>query len=84
MSNLLQWIEEKLPARLRSGAAIRKNGPSRTNTHVVVVKGSERTKGLFFMFEAQQRPLLRELLAQGRVDRKKKKTRWCFVWKVSP
>ena len=34
MFNLLQWMKEELTARLRSGAAIRKNGPSRTNFHV--------------------------------------------------
>ena len=36
MSTLLQWMEEKLTAHLCSGAAIRKSGPSGTNSHVVV------------------------------------------------
>ena len=42
MSNLLQWMEEELTARLRSGAAIRKNGPSRTS-HVVASINRQET-----------------------------------------
>lgn len=41
-SNLLQWMEEELTARLRSGAAIRKNGPSRTS-HVVASINRQET-----------------------------------------
>ena len=35
LSNLLPWMEEELTARLRSSAAIRKNGSPRTNSHVL-------------------------------------------------
>ena len=42
MSNLLQWMEEELTARLGSGAAIRNNGPSRTS-HVVASNNRQET-----------------------------------------
>ena len=40
MSNLLLWMEDEMTARLRSGALIRKTGPSsRSSVHMVGSNG---------------------------------------------
>lgn len=44
MCNCLQWMEDELTARLNSGPAIiHKNGPSRTNSHVVEAINRQET-----------------------------------------
>ena len=41
MKNLLEWMEEKMAARIRSGAAIRKSAPQKSKVYAV---GSKDTR----------------------------------------